>query len=101
MALADEKYVVLTVADASTRARLVLLSDGRLGVCPDDDVDADGQAVTLRADGAGSPVVGGAATVVRSGRAYDETRAKFRRKYGWRGRLSSTAAIVLVGLDKT
>ena len=44
VALPDEKYVVLTVGDASTRARLVPLSDGRLGVCPDQDIEADGRA---------------------------------------------------------
>ncbi len=64
MALADEKYVVLTVGD-----------------------------------GTDSPAISGAATVVRSGRAYDETLAKVRRKYGWRGRLSSTDAVLILRLE--
>lgn len=99
MALADEKYVVLTVGDATSRARLVPLSDGRLGVCPADRLDADGQTVTLCPDKPGSSTVNGEATVVRSGRAYDETRAKVRRKYGWRGRLSTTDAVLIVLLE--
>jgi hypothetical protein len=99
VAIADERYVVLTVADATTRARLVPLSDGRLGLSPSEDIDADGQAVTLGVDDASSPAVRGTADVVRSGRAFDETRAKIRRKYGWRGRLKSTA-VVLVRLEK-
>ena len=99
VALADEKYVVLTVADATTRARLVPLSDGRLGVCPDDG-HRRGRAGGHPPPGvAGSPAVGGTATAVRSGRAYEETRAKVRRKYGWRGRLSSTDAVLIVRLE--
>jgi hypothetical protein len=98
--IADEKYVVLTVADATTQARLVPLSDGRLGLCPADEIDADGQEVTLRPDRPDSPAVHGTAAVVRSGRAFDETRSKIRRKYGWRGgRLSSTDAVLLVRLE--
>ncbi len=100
MAIADQKYVVLTVGDATSRARLVPLSDGRLGVCPaGSELAADGRAVTLRPDESGSPAVDGTATVVRSGRAYDETRAKVRRKYGWRGRLTSTDAVLIVRLE--
>jgi hypothetical protein len=100
VAIADEKYVVLTVGDATSRARLVPLSDGRLGVCPaGSDLAADGRAVSLRPEEPGSPAADGTATVVRSGRAYDETRAKVRRKYGWRGRLSTTDAVLIISLE--
>jgi hypothetical protein len=99
VALADEKYVVLTVAAASTRARLVPLSDGRLGLWPVPDLDVDGLAVTLRSDRSDSPAHRGTADIVRSGRAFDEARAKLRRKYGWRGRLSGSDAVVLVRLE--
>ncbi len=93
---------MLTVADATTRARVVPLSDGRLGLCPADDpaddLAADGQAVTLRTEVPDSTAYAGTATVVRSGRAFDETRAKLRRKYGWRDRFSPTEVVVLVRL---
>jgi hypothetical protein len=108
--IADEKYVVLAtcppVGDpVTTRARLVPLSDGRLGLWPAADVVSDGETVSLRRGGpdapgsAGSPVVTGTAAVVRSGRGFEETRAKLRRKYGWRARLSRTDALVVVRLD--
>lgn len=90
---------MLAMADTTTRARLVSLSDDRLGLWTADDVDADGRAVTLRAEGADSPAVTGTAQVVRSGRAFDETCAKLRRKYGRRVRPSHIEAVVLVTLE--
>ncbi len=99
MVNADEKYVVLTVADATTRARLVPLSDGRLGLWPADDIDADGREVAVRPERPDSPAVNGSAVVVRSGRYFDEARAKGRRKYGRRARLNRTDAVVLVRLE--
>jgi hypothetical protein len=97
--IADEKYVVLTVADVTTRARLVQLSDGRLGLWPADDIKADGQPVTLRPDRPDSPAVSGSADVVRSGRYFDEALARGRRKYGRRARLGHTEELVLVRLE--
>lgn len=101
--VADETYVVLSVAGGTTRARVVALSDGRIALWPADDavadVVADGQALTVRADRPGSAAVPGTAAVVRSGRAFDEARAKLRKKYGWRARLSPPGAILLLHLD--
>ena len=96
MAIADEKYVVVTVDDVSTKARVVQLSDDRLGLWTTGDIVTDGQAVTLRADRADSPGLTATAQVVRSGRAFDETRAKIRRKYGHRSRPSHIESVVLV-----
>jgi hypothetical protein len=106
VAIADEKYVVLATRPpsgdpATTRARLVPLSDGRIGLWPEYDVVADGQAVTVCAEHVGSPELAGTAEVVRSGRAYDESRVRIRRKYGWRGRLARTDPVVLVRLHES
>ena len=99
MAIADEKYVVVTVDGVSARARVVPLSDGRLALCPADDIVTDGQSVTVRAVRPDSPELTATAAVVRSGRAFDETRAKIRRKYGRRSRASHLEAVVLLRLD--
>jgi hypothetical protein len=106
VAIADEKYVVLATRprsgdSATTRARLVPLSDGRIGLWPEYDVVADGQDITVCAEHVDSPELAGTAEVVRSGRAYDESRVRIRRKYGWRGRLARTDPVVLVRLDES
>ncbi len=96
--IADEKRVVISVGDATTRARVVRLSDGGIALWPDDDVVVDGQAVSVRAERPDSPALRGTAAVVRSGRAFDEARVKLRKKYGWRARFSHPDAVVVVRL---
>ena len=101
MQIADEQYVVIstqagTGESASGRARVVPLSDGRLGLWVADDLDLDGQVVTVRAERAEVADLHGTAQVVRSGRAFDEATAKLRRKYGWRARLAHPDTIVVL-----
>jgi hypothetical protein len=100
VAIADERYVVLTTRSPSgesvtTRARLVALSDGRLGLWAADDVVTDGQEVQVRVERPDSPELAGTVDVVRSGRSFDEARAKMRSKYGWRARLPGHDAVIL------
>ena len=101
MEITDEQYVVIsTHADTgeplSGRARVVPLSDGRLGLWVAVDLEADGQVVTVRAERTDAAELHGTAHLVRSGRAFDEARAKLRKKYGWRARLSRPDELLLV-----
>ncbi len=101
--IADETYVVISTRVASGesvsgRARVVPLSDGRLGLWSADVLVADGQPIAVRSEHTDAELRG-TVELVRSGRAYDETRAKLRRKYGLRGRLRQGDSVLLVRLD--
>lgn len=100
MELADEKQVVVSVGETTTRARVVGLSDGRIALWPADDVVEHDQALSVRADRPDPPALSGVAAVVRSGRAFDEARAKLRKKYGWRARFSHPETIVVSRRDE-
>ena len=104
MEVTDEQYVVIsTHADTgesvSGRARVVPLSDGRLALWVADDLEADGRTVTVRAGRTDVAELHGTAQLVRSGRAFDEARAKLRKKYGWRARLSRPDELLVVRPD--
>lgn len=84
-----------TGEEITTRARVVELSDGRLGMWSEDIVP-DRQAVRVRAEGPDSPGLAGTVDVVRSGRSFNEARTKLRRKYGRRARVSHLDAVLLL-----
>jgi uncharacterized protein len=116
VAIADERYVALTPQptspeSASSVARVVPLSDGRIGLWTTTELAVDRQAVAVQAcdrrgvANADAPALPGSAEVVRSGRLFDEVQAKVRRKYGVAGtRLLLTdrtaEAVVLVRLEE-
>lgn len=114
MTIADAKYVALTAlpsaGGAPTRMRVVPLSDGRVGLWAVGDLRRGEQVVRVQAcDHHGHPLkdappLSGSAEVVRSGRYFDETAAKVRRKYGTAGGRfllteRSATAVMLVRLD--
>jgi hypothetical protein len=88
MPAGDPRSLVLrsydeTGAPVETRARVVTVSDGRLGCLADETlatrVDRDPR-VSLVEDDAVSDAV---ASVVRSGRLYDEVHGRLRRARRW------------------
>ena len=93
--LAGEKYLALTTFRRSgepvtTPARVVPVSDGRLGLCTamteplarDRRVQVEPCDVRGRTQETTSPV-DGRAEVVRSGALFDEVHGRVREKYGW------------------
>jgi hypothetical protein len=101
--IADEKYVVVSTRPVAgepetTRARVIALSDGRLGFWMVGEIK-DGQAVAVRPERSDAPEVRGTAEVVRSGRWFDEVVGKARRKYGLRARVGHIDTVVLVRLE--
>lgn len=94
--LAGEKYLALTTFRRSgepvtTPARVVQVSDGRLGFCTamterlahDQRVQLEPCDLRGRTQETTSPV-DGRAEVVRSGALFDEVHGRVREKYGWR-----------------